>query len=461
MSAALAALDLCALADAIAAGQVTSIAATTVALDRLDTVGRRLNAVVRLDRTRALEAAAAADKVRVSGARLPPLHGVPLAHKDLFYRAGELSAGGSKIRADFRPGITASVMTRLDAAGALDLGRLHLAEFALSPTGYNEHCGHALNPWNPAHVPGGSSSGSAVAVAARLVTGALGTDTGGSLRHPGAMCGLVGLKPTWGLVPTDGVMPLSASLDCAGPLARTARDAARLLSVIAGRDYESVLDGGVAGLTVAVPGGYYREMLHPEVAVRLDEATRTLRSLNIAIADTAPPDMARINAMMHLVMSAEAATIHRRWLMERPQDYADQVRSRIEPGLLYPATRYIEALSLRAVLTQQWIETCIGPAELALLPAISIPVPTIDATTQGSASDVAGIIGKITHCTRGVNYLGLPAASVPCGFDSSGLPVAFQLVGRPFAEATILRVADAYQRATDWHRLVPPNAELN
>jgi aspartyl-tRNA(Asn)/glutamyl-tRNA(Gln) amidotransferase subunit A len=198
MSAALAALDLCALADAIAAGQVTSIAATTVALDRLDTVGRRLNAVVRLDRTRALEAAAAADKVRVSGARLPPLHGVPLAHKDLFYRAGELSAGGSKIRADFRPGITASVMTRLDAAGALDLGRLHLAEFALSPTGYNEHCGHALNPWNPAHVPGGSSSGSAVAVAARLVTGALGTDTGGSLRHPGAMCGLVGLKPTWG-----------------------------------------------------------------------------------------------------------------------------------------------------------------------------------------------------------------------------------------------------------------------
>ena len=310
-------LDLCALADAIAAGDITSVATSTVALERLDTVGRKLNAVVRLDPDRALQAAEAADKLRATGAALPPLHGVPLAHKDLFCREGDLSAGGSKIRAGFRAEVTATVIERLDAAGALDLGRLQLAEFAMSPTGYNEYNGHALNPWNPAHVPGGSSSGSGVAVAARLVAGSLGTDTGGSLRHPGAMCGLVGLKPTWGLVPTDGVMPLAASLDCTGPLTRTARDAARLLSVIAGGDYESALTGSVKDLIVAVPSGYYRELLDPVIAVRLENALAALRNLGATTIETAPPVMAIVNALMHVLMSVEAATIHRRWLIER------------------------------------------------------------------------------------------------------------------------------------------------
>jgi aspartyl-tRNA(Asn)/glutamyl-tRNA(Gln) amidotransferase subunit A len=460
MSHAIASLDLCSLADSIAAGDITAVDATRVTLQRLETVGRKLNAVVRLDGARALEAADVADRKRARGATLPPLHGVPLAHKDLFYRAGDLSAGGSKIRADFRADVTATVVQRLDAAGALDLGRLQLAEFAMSPTGYNEHNGHALNPWNPAHVPGGSSSGSGVAVAARLVAGSLGTDTGGSLRHPGAMCGLVGLKPTWGLVPTDGVMPLSASLDCTGPLARTARDAARLLSVIASGDYEATLADGIKGMTIAIPGGYYRELLDPVIAVRLEQAVVALRKLGVVTIETAPPDMAIVNALMHVLMSVEAATIHRRWLIERPQDYADQVRSRIERGLFYPATRYVEALSLRAQITEQWIASCIGPADLALLPAISIPVPTIAATTEGDPADVARVIGQLTHCTRGINYLGLPSASVPCGFDAAGMPVAFQLVGRPYTESTILRAIHAYQGATDWHHRVPDAAEL-
>jgi aspartyl-tRNA(Asn)/glutamyl-tRNA(Gln) amidotransferase subunit A len=461
MQKSIAALDLCALADAIATGDITSVAATTVALERLETIGGKLNAVVRLDADRALDAAESADRLRANTSSLPPLHGVPLAHKDLFYRAGDLSAGGSKIRADFRADVTATVISRLDAAGALDLGRLQLAEFAMSPTGYNESNGHALNPWNAAYVPGGSSSGSGVAVAARLVSASLGTDTGGSLRHPGSMCGLVGLKPTWGLVPTDGVMPLSASLDCTGPLTRTARDSARLLSVIAGRDYGSALSGSVEGLIVAVPCGYYRELLHPDIAAKLDDAVATLRSLGVVTVYSAPPDMALVNALMQVLMSVEAATIHRRWLIERPQDYADQVRARIEPGLLYPATRYVEALSMRAALTQNWIDACIGAADLALLPAIAIPVPTIAATTEGDPADVARVIGQLTHCTRGINYLGLPSASVPCGFDPAGLPVGFQLVGRPYTEATILRTADAYQAATEWHLRAPASAELN
>jgi aspartyl-tRNA(Asn)/glutamyl-tRNA(Gln) amidotransferase subunit A len=193
----------------------------------------------------------------------------------------------------------------------------------------------------------------------------------------------------------------------------------------------------------------------------LDEAVRVLRSLGVTILETSPPDMTLINALMQIVMSVEAATIHRRWLIERPQDYAEQVRSRIEPGLLYPATRYVEALSLRAQITRQWIASCIGSADLALLPAISIPVPTIAATTEGDPADVAAVIGQLTHCTRGINYLGLPGASVPCGFDAAGLPIAFQLVGRPYAETDILRVAHAYQGATDWHQRIPAGAELN
>lgn len=457
----IAALDLGALAGAIAKGEMSSVQATSVALDRLDTVGRKLNAVVRLDRDASLAAAEAADRLRMSGAALPPLHGVPLAHKDLFYRAGHLSGGGSTIRNDFRADVTATVIARLDAAGAIDIGRLQLAEFAMSPTGYNESFGHARNPWNPAHVPGGSSSGSGVAVAARLVTASLGTDTGGSLRHPGAMCGLIGLKPTWGLVPADGVMPLAASLDCAGPLARTARDAAQILSVIAARDYLAGIDAGIAGMRIAVPSGYYRDLLHPEIAAALSEVVKVLTSLGASVSETAPPDMTLINALMQLIMSVEAATIHRRWLIERPEDYADQVRARIEPGLYYPATRYVEALSLRAQITAEWIASCMGEADIALLPAISIPVPTIAATTEGDPDDVARIIGQLTHCTRGINYLGLPGAAVPCGFDSAGLPIAFQLVGRPYSEATILRAAQAYQSATDWHRRVPDAAELN
>ncbi|MGM4903414.1 amidase [Tardiphaga sp. 866_E4_N2_1] len=457
----IAALDLSGLASAIAKAEVTSFDATTVALDRLDSIGRVLHAVVQLDRESALEAASMADKLRNSGAQLASLHGVPLAHKDLFYRKGHISGGGSKIRSAFRAETTSTAVARLDAAGALDLGRLQLAEFALSPTGYNEFLGHPLNPWNPAHVPGGSSSGSGVSVSARLVTASLGTDTGGSLRHPGAMCGLVGLKPTWGLVPSDGVMPMSSTLDCPGPLTRTAMDSAQILSIIAARDFLAGIDGGIADMKIAVPGGYYRELLHPEIASALGEATIVLKSLGALVIETSPPDMATINALMHLVMSVEAATIHRRWLVERPQDYADQVRARIEPGLFYPATRYVEALSMRAKIAQEWISASIGEADLALLPAISIPVPTIAETTEGDPGDVARVIGQVTHCTRGINYLGLPGASVPCGFDSAGLPIAFQLVGRPYSEGAILRTAHAYQGATDWHHRVPPAAAIN
>ncbi len=456
-------------AEAVSSGAVSAEALALTALERLELIGPRFNAVVALDAERALEAARAVDLARARGDALGPLAGVPLAHKDLFYRAGRPCAGGSLIRRDFVPDVTASVLERLDAAGALDLGRLHLAEFALSPTGFNAHDGHGRNPWSLDHCSGGSSSGSGAAVAARLVSAALGSDTGGSIRHPAAMCGITGLKPTHGLVPMFGAMPLSPSLDTLGPLARSARDIARLMSVIAGpdprdastvsapvRDYEAALNGDLGGRTIAVPLGYYRDAATPEILALLDESLRVLREAGARIVETRAPDMATLNAMMQLVMGVEAATLHRRWLKERPQDYGAQVRARILPGFSYPATRYAEALMLRAKLAQDWMAHAMAGADMVHIPTLAVPVPTIAETTQGDPADVAAAIGRVTHCTRAINYVGLPALSLPCGFTGSGLPAAFQLVGRPFGEDVLLQAGEAYQRITDHHLRIPP-----
>lgn len=460
-------LSLVEAAEAIRRGKVSSVELTTAALERAQKLGPALNCFAALEPEEALAQARKADRARKAGKR-GLLLGVPLAHKDLFYRKGKVVACGSKILKDFRPAVTATVLERMSAAGAVTIGAMHMAEFAFSPTGYNEHYGHARNPWNRDHVPGGSSSGSGAALAARIIFGSLGSDTGGSVRLPSAMCGLAGLKPTVTRVSRHGVMPLSHSIDCVGPLARTARDCARLLQVIAGLDpadptaatalvprYEAALDGKVRGLRIGVPRSYYYDPVAPEIRKKLEESLDALRRLGAKIVQVDVPDIGLVNTFMHILMTVEAATVHRRWLKERRGDYADQVASRIEPGLFYPATRYLEALSLRAKLTREFVDKALTKADVLHLPGIPIPVPTIEQTTKGNPTDVARVIGLIGHCTRGLNYLGLPAISVPCGFDAKGLPVAFQLAGRPFAEAALLRAADAYQRATDWHRRAP------
>ena len=468
MSGDLIAAGVVAMADSIASGAVTSEHVTQIALERLETRGRRFNGVVTIEADQALAAARAVDLARARGEKLGPLAGVPMAHKEMFYRAGRETACGSKIRRGFVPDVTASALKRLDAAGAVDCGSLHMAEFALSPTGYNQHFGHGLNPWNPAHPPGGSSSGSGITVAAACVPAALGSDTGGSIRHPSAMCGLTGLKPTHGAVSLAGAMPLSATLDCVGPLARHARDLARIHDVIAGYDpldptthgapaggCEAALSGDIRSLRFARPGGYYADAVEAEIATAVDAASLVLRGLGAKEHHTTPPDMARLNAMMHLVMTVEAATLHRKWLAERPDDYSDQVRGRIEPGLFYPATRYVEALSLRGKLTQEWLDLVLDGADVAIIPTFPIPVPSIAATTEGAPADVASVIGQLTRHTRALNYLGLPVVALPIGFSANGLPISLQIVGRPWSEALLLRVADAFQRVTDWHRRLP------
>lgn len=461
-------LSLTEISDLLERGDVSAVQVTEAAVARARSVGPALNCFASLEAEGALIEGEKADSERRRGTPGGSLRGVPLAHKDVFYRSGKVVASGSKIRKNFVPENTATVLERLAAAGAVNLGSLHMAEFAFSPTGYNEHYGHAHNPWSLPHVPGGSSSGSGAAVAARIVFGSLGTDTGGSLRHPAAMCGLTGLKPTLTRVSRAGVMPLSHSLDCVGPLARTARDCARLLDVIAGADpadgtsspqrvprHEAALDGNVRKLRIGIPRSYYYDPVTPEIKRHLEDSLGVFREMGAEVVEVDIPDMDLINSLAHVLMAVEAATIHRRWLQTRRDDYADQVRSRIEPGLFYPATRYCEALDMRASLCKEFIDTALRGVDALHIPAIPVPVPTIESTTRGNPADVARVIGVIGHCTRGINYLGLPAVAVPAGFDTQGLPVAFQLVGRPFSEAKLLRMADAYQRSTEWHRRSP------
>jgi aspartyl-tRNA(Asn)/glutamyl-tRNA(Gln) amidotransferase subunit A len=377
-----------------------------------------------------------------------PGAGVPLAHKDMFYRAGRVSACGSKIRRDWVAGETSAALERLDAAGFADLGRLNMSEFAYGPTGHNEHFGDCRNPWNPDHITGGSSSGSGAAVAARLIFGALGSDTGGSVRLPAAACGVTGLKTTWGRVPLRGAMPLSHSLDTIGPLARSAEDCAILLQAIAG-------DGGLQEkkeIRIAMSSAWIERNADPEVAATVLAAAKTLDKNPIQVE---PPDFDTLSAHCLVVMQAEASAQHAKWMRERPGDYSSAVRARLESGYAIPASYYLEVLRLRGAWLERFCSQALRSADAYLLPTIPIRLPTRAATGPNGGAGMPRLLADLTRLTRWVNYLGAPALALPCGFDSRGLPLSLQLVGRPFSEATLLAAGRAYQRATDWHRRVP------
>jgi aspartyl-tRNA(Asn)/glutamyl-tRNA(Gln) amidotransferase subunit A len=456
-------LDLVGVAAAIRAGEVSAREAAETCLDRLESAQPRLNAVIRLDRDDALKAAEAADRARAGGRTLGPLHGVPLAHKDMFYRRGKVATCGSKIRRDFIADRTATVLTRLDAAGALQLAALNMNEFAYGPSGHNPHFGDCCNPWSPAHITGGSSAGSGAAVAARLVYGALGSDTGGSVRLPAAICGVVGLKTTSGRVSRSGAMPLSFSLDTVGPLTRTVRDCALLYEVIAGPDpadpttadlptgpLGEALEAGVRGLRLGVPSTYFLDGMTPETGRLFAAVAETYRSLGAEIVEVAPPGLDEISALATVVLSVEASTLHMNWYRERKEDYSDVVRARLELGFQHPGTRYVEALILRTQHLDAFGHAVFDHVDAMLAPVLPMPVPTRAATADGSAT------GLLTRCARPINYLGLPSLSLPAGFTDNGLPFGVQLVGRPFAEADLLRIGRAYEREHDWHQRRPP-----
>lgn len=463
------ALDLVGIADGVATRRFSAHDVTQWSLQRAATVGLRYNAFFRLDEEQALARARLLDERQARGDDLGPLHGVPLAHKDMFPVAGREMHAGSLILKGNIPQRTAFVVGRLDDAGQVNIGALHMAEFALSPTGFNHHYGSGLNPWNPLHVCGGSSSGSGIAVATRVVFGSLGGDTAGSIRMPAAMCGVTGLKTTYRRMSMQDCVPLSFSLDSLGPIAQSARDCARLLTHSCGHNpadalssnravsnYEALLDGNLAGLRIGVPDKYFADDLDDEVAACLQASLDVLAARGARIVPVDVPDIDSINSHAQLVMAVEAATLHRKWIEATPERYSDQVRNRIDQGYTYAAVRYAEALSLRSRILQEFLTTSLLDCDVLHVPTLAIQTPTIDATTRGNPGDVLKLIGRVTRTTRGFNYLGLPAISVPAGLSKAGLPMSFQLVGRPFAEGMLLRVADAFQRETDWHRRRPP-----
>ncbi len=461
-------LSLVELADAIARRELSATEVMEATVARAERLQPELNCFISLQAEAALDSAKAADAALARGDAPGPLHGVPLAHKDMFYRTGHVTTCGSRIRRDFVPDHDSTALSRLHGAGAIYLGGLNMAEFATGPTGHNEHWGDCRNPWNRAHISGGSSSGSGASVAGRVVFGALGSDTGGSVRLPSACNGVVGLKPTMGLVSRRGIMPLSHTLDTVGPLARTVHDAARLTGTIAGHDpldatssrrpvpdYEAALAEGVEGLTVGVPTGYFYDIATDEVRAAMERSLDVLRSLGAKVVEVAVPDIERINHLSNVVLSSEAAAIHEAWIAGRPDDYQEQVRNRYEPGLHVPAVKYIQALAARADLLREFVDTALAGADALHTPAIPFPIPTREETNVGGGERMAEMVAGLSWCTRAANYLGVPALVVPCGFTASGLPSAFQLMGRPFSEATLFRLGHAYQSATDWHERAP------
>ena len=454
--------------EALRTRALSSVELVRACLARAQHVQPVINSFISIEAEDALQAAEEADAEISQGTWRGPLHGIPLAHKDMFYRAGKVSTFGSEIFRDYVPDYTSTVMERLADAGAIYLGSLNMAEFATGPVGQNDHFGQIRNPWNPEHVSGGSSSGSGATVAARACFGSLGSDTGGSCRLPAGMCGVVGLKPTYGLVSRHGGLPRCWSLDCFGPLARTARDAATLLQVLAGYDvrdpttnpdpvpdYLENLSGDIRGLKVGVPTNHLYPDVDPQLKPALDAALGTLKGLGCEIVDLEMPDPERIYDLTNVINKCEAAALHDEWIRSRPEDYSISVRARMEAGFFVPATRYIQAQRLRPRVLMEFDEAVFTRADVLFTPVTSIPVPRIEEAAITRSADAPRIIDAVTRCTRWVSYLGYPALSVPCGFTELGLPVGFQVVGQSFQESTLLRLADAYQSETDWHTRAP------
>ena len=467
MSADLALLSAAELARRIRAGKATARDAVESCLARIASWDRKLNVFVALDAEHARAGATLADAEAKRGRFHGALHGVPLAHKDMYYRAGRIATCGSKIRRDWVAPTTATALQRLDAAGALDLGTLNMAEFAFGPTGHNWHLGHARNAWNPDHITGGSSSGSATGVAARMFFAALGSDTGASIRLPAHFCGVVGIKPTWGRVSRANAMPLSWSLDTVGPLTRTVEDAALIMGLIAGPDpadptaadeavpdYVAGLARGAKGLRVGVPTSFFTEV-DSETQLALQQAQRVFASLGAELVEIAMPDIDRLNAFCSMVLSCEAATIHREWLRTRPEDYSGQVRARLEAGIQIPATFYLDAMRARGPMLDDFGAKVFSACDVLMAPVCATPAPTIAASEALPGPDLGAKLGVFTKFTRSINYLGLPGLTVPAGFSRAGLPIGFQLVGRAFDESTVFAAGHAYQQATDWHNRVP------
>jgi aspartyl-tRNA(Asn)/glutamyl-tRNA(Gln) amidotransferase subunit A len=456
----------------IATKQVSPVEVVRAHLDRIAALDPKLRAFITVCADAALESARAAEADLMAGRPVGPLHGVPWAPKDLYSTKGIRTTGGSKILADALPAADATVVARLARAGAILLGKLNMHEFAYGPEGLNAHYGDTRNPWSAdAHrVAGGSSSGSGAAVAAGLAPGSLGSDTGGSIRIPASLCGITGLKPTYGRVSRAGVLPLAWSMDHVGPMTRSARDAALMLGVIAGYDpadattsvlpvpdYGAALTGNVKGLRVGLLRTHFTDAAAPDVRTALEAAAKQLERAGAVVDEVNLTQVTHVAAASAAIVASEALAYHAAWMRSRPQDYQPDVRERLRMGVFVNGAHYVRAQQLRALVSRE-IDEALARRDVLLAPATPLAAPVLGERETTLGDGPSDVRAALLRCTRPLNFSGHPACAAPCGFTADGLPVGLQIVGRPFDEATVLRVVDAYQRTTDWHTRRPAAA---
>ena len=477
------------LCDGLAAGKFSSTEVTQEFINKINELNTTLNCFISVDAERSLAQARAADVLRAAG-KAQPLTGIPIAQKDIFCTKGWLTTCGSKMLSNFVSPYDAHVIERFNAAGAVNLGKTNMDEFAMGSSNETSFYGPVRNPWDVSRVPGGSSGGSAAAVAARLAPAATGTDTGGSIRQPAALTGICGLKPTYGVVSRYGMIAFASSLDQGGPMARTADDMGLMLNVMAGfdardstslqrdaEDYTRDLNQPLAGLRIGLPKEFFGTGASADVARAVETAIAAYRKLGCETVEISLPNMGLSVPVYYVLAPAEASSNLSRFdgvrYGHRAKDYTDltdmyektraegfgaEVKRRILIGAYvlshgYYDAYYIRAQKLRRLIAQDFTE--------AFKQCDVIMGPTSPSTAfkigEKSGDPVQMYLSDIY--TIAVNLAGLPGMSIPCGFDSGGLPVGLQIIGNYFAESRMLNVAHQYQLETDWHQRVPPGFE--
>ncbi|MCL4466065.1 MAG: amidase family protein [Chloroflexi bacterium] len=464
----LATLPISALGRLLATREVSPVEVIDSVLSRTERLEPRLNCYVTLLGDAARAAARMAEREIGAGNYRGPLHGIPVALKDIFDVAGVKTTASSKILADSVATADSTVARLLQDAGAIIVGKTNLHEFAFGVTTNNPHYGPTRNPWDTTRVPGGSSGGSGAAVAASLCSAATGTDTGGSIRIPASLCGIVGLKPTFGRVSKAGVVPLSWTLDHMGPLSKSVEDAAIFLQAIAGYDaadpttvrrpvpnYRQAVGLGVRGLRLGVPKQHFFSGLQEDVQRAVRAAIDHFASLGVAVEEVSLPHADYINPAFAPIIHAEAAAYHERWLLERPQDYGKETRARLEVGLTVLGTQYVNAQRARAVIRGDFEQalTQVDALITPTIPAVAMPIGADSITIDGESKELRSVYNRLTSP---VNLVGLPAVSLPCGFSGEGLPIGLQLIGGAFGEETLITLGHAYETTTDWHQRQPP-----
>jgi aspartyl-tRNA(Asn)/glutamyl-tRNA(Gln) amidotransferase subunit A len=443
--------------------EISPVELFDAAVERIYQLQPKLNSFITITEEEGRKAATEAESEIRKGQYRGPLHGIPISIKDLFATRGVRTTAGSKVLAKWIPDFDATAVARLHQAGMVLVGKTNMHEFAYGVTNDNPHYGPARNPWDPTRVPGGSSGGSAAAVASSQCTASLGSDTGGSIRTPAAVCGVVGLKPTYGRVSRYGAIPLAWSLDHVGPLTKSVEDAAIMLAAIAGPDpndpsassrplpdYRKEMRGSIRGLRLGVPRRYFFEHVDPEIQKLVSEAIRQLESMGTTTVEVDIPDLESCSAMEAHITLAEAASYHEPYLKKQADDYSPGVRTNLEAGRYLLATDYVKSQRARTLLQRNFNEA-FNRADVIVSPTLPAFSPPVGEVWVQSGDLRENVIDAFLRFNIPYDLTGFPAISIPCGLSSIGLPIGLQIAGRAFDETTVLRVANAYEQSTEWH----------